>query len=71
MKNNQSKIVFKQLKKNLPHCFRFGAGSEFGREVKEEARRKKMGIVARKYRADDQPWILKSCGSTVKKFKGL
>lgn len=26
--------------------------------------------MARKYRADDQPWILKSFGSTVKKFKG-
>ncbi|XP_018566231.1 general transcription factor IIF subunit 1 [Anoplophora glabripennis] len=50
---------------------KFGAGSEFGREAKEEARRKKLGIVARKYRADDQPWILKSFGSTVKKFKGI
>ncbi|XP_019879698.2 general transcription factor IIF subunit 1-like isoform X2 [Aethina tumida] len=50
---------------------KFGAGSEFGREAKEEARRKKLGIVARKYRADDQPWILKSYGSTVKKFKGI
>lgn len=50
--------------------FRFGAGSEFGREAKEEARRKKLGIVAKKYRPDDQPWILKCYGSTVKKFKG-
>jgi transcription initiation factor TFIIF subunit alpha len=50
---------------------RFGAGSEFGREAKEEARRKKLGIVARKYRPEDQPWILKSYGSTVKKFKGI
>lgn len=49
---------------------RFGAGSEFGREAKEEARRKKLGIVARKYKAEDQPWILKCCGSSVKKFKG-
>lgn len=50
--------------------FRFGAGSEFGREAKEEARRKKLGIITRKYKADDQPWILKSYGSGVKKFKG-
>ncbi|KAK9871262.1 hypothetical protein WA026_011534 [Henosepilachna vigintioctopunctata] len=50
---------------------KFGAGSEFGREAKEEARRKKLGIIARKYKADDQPWILKCCGSTVKKFKGI
>lgn len=49
---------------------RFGAGSEFGREAKEEARRKKLGIVARKYKPDDQPWILKTYGSSVKKFKG-
>lgn len=51
--------------------FRFGAGSEFGREAKEEARRKKLGIVARKYKPEDQPWILKCCGSSVKKFKGM
>lgn len=50
---------------------RFGAGSEFGREAKEEARRKKLGIVARKYKPEDQPWILKCCGSSVKKFKGM
>lgn len=50
---------------------KFGAGSEFGREAKEEARKKKLGIISRKYKADDQPWILKSCGSTVKKFKGI
>lgn len=41
---------------------RFGAGSEFGREAREEARRKKFGIVARKYKPDDQPWILKAGG---------
>lgn len=50
---------------------RFGAGSEFGREAKEEARRKKLGIVARKYKPEDQPWILKCYGSSVKKFKGV
>lgn len=30
-----------------------------------------MGIITRKYKADDQPWILKSYGSGVKKFKGM
>lgn len=30
-----------------------------------------MGIIAKKYKVDDQPWILKTCGSTVKKFKGI
>lgn len=38
---------------------KFGAGSEYGREQKEEARRKKYGIISRKYNPDDQPWILK------------
>ncbi|KAL1490922.1 hypothetical protein ABEB36_011594 [Hypothenemus hampei] len=50
---------------------KFGAGSEFGREAKEEARRKNWASVAKKYRADDQPWILKCYGSTIKKFKGI
>ncbi|KAK9891766.1 hypothetical protein WA026_016564 [Henosepilachna vigintioctopunctata] len=50
---------------------KFGAGSEFGHEAKEEARRKKLGIAAGKYKADDQPWILKCCDSKVKKFKGM
>jgi len=50
---------------------KYGAGSEFGREAREEARRKKLGIIQRKYKPDDQPWILKSSSSTVKKFKGI
>jgi transcription initiation factor TFIIF subunit alpha len=48
-------------------CNRFGAGSEFGRDAREEARRKKYGIVSRKYRPEDQPWILKIGGKTGKK----
>ncbi|CAG9766082.1 unnamed protein product [Ceutorhynchus assimilis] len=59
---------FKGIDEEQP---KFGAGSEFGREAKEEARRKKLGIIAKKYRPDDQPWILKCYGSTVKKFKGI
>lgn len=47
--------------------FRFGAGSEYGRDLREEARRKKFGIVARKYKPEDQPWILKVGGKTGKK----
>ena len=46
---------------------RFGAGSEYGRDVREEARRKKFGIISRKYKPDDQPWILKVGGKTGKK----
>ncbi|XP_012268691.1 general transcription factor IIF subunit 1 isoform X2 [Athalia rosae] len=50
---------------------KFGAGSEFGRDAREEARRKKFGITSRKYKPEDQPWILKSGGKTGKKFKGI
>ncbi|XP_021921063.1 general transcription factor IIF subunit 1 isoform X2 [Zootermopsis nevadensis] len=49
---------------------KFGAGSEFGYDAREEARRKKYGIVSRKYRPEDQPWILKIGGKTGKKFRG-
>ena len=47
--------------------YRYGAGSEFGREQREEARRKKYGINVKKYRPDDQPWILSAAGKSGKK----
>ncbi|XP_073973963.1 transcription factor IIFalpha [Rhodnius prolixus] len=50
---------------------KYGAGSEYGREAREEARRKKFGIITRKYKPEDQPWILKIGGKTGKKFKGI
>lgn len=52
---------------------KYGAGSEFGREQKEEARRKKYGIMKKKYNPNDQPWILKigSGKQGTKKFKGV
>ncbi|XP_066141843.1 general transcription factor IIF subunit 1 [Euwallacea fornicatus] len=68
MERENNMKEFKGIEEEQP---KFGAGSEFGREAKEEARRKKLGIVAKKYRPDDQPWILKGYGSTVKKFKGI
>ncbi|XP_068193044.1 general transcription factor IIF subunit 1 [Antennarius striatus] len=46
------------------------AGSEFGKKQREEARRKKFGIVTREFKAEDQPWILKVNGKTDKRFKG-
>lgn len=46
---------------------RYGAGSEYKREEKEEARRKRLGYTARNYNPDDQPWILKSGGKNGKK----
>ncbi|XP_031417486.1 general transcription factor IIF subunit 1 isoform X3 [Clupea harengus] len=46
------------------------AGSEFGKKQREEARRKKYGIVTREFKVDDQPWILKVNGKAGKRFKG-
>lgn len=44
---------------NLDTMPKFGAGSEYGREQKEEARRKKFGINIKKYNPNDQPWLMK------------
>jgi len=51
---------------------KFGAGSVFGREQKEEARRKKFGMVSKKYDPDAQPWLMR-VGSKKegKHYKGL
>ncbi|XP_012991313.1 general transcription factor IIF subunit 1 isoform X1 [Esox lucius] len=46
------------------------AGSEFGKKQREEARRKKFGIVTREFKVEDQPWILKINGKAGKRFKG-
>lgn len=49
----------------------YGAGSEFGREQREEARRKKYGMASKNYKPDDQPWLLKIGGKTGRKYKGI
>ncbi|KXJ69666.1 hypothetical protein RP20_CCG026216 [Aedes albopictus] len=60
---------FKGLDEDMP---KFGAGSEFNRDLREEARRKRYGIIAKKYRPDAQPWILKAGGKKDgKKFRGI
>ncbi|XP_063229656.1 general transcription factor IIF subunit 1 isoform X2 [Bacillus rossius redtenbacheri] len=61
----------REFKGNEEEIPKFGAGSEFGRDAREEARRKKYGIVSKKYRPEDQPWILKVGGKTGKKFRGI
>ncbi|KAM9686953.1 general transcription factor IIF subunit 1 isoform 3-T3 [Trichechus inunguis] len=48
-----------------------GAGSEFNRRLREEARRKKYGIVLKEFRAEDQPWLLRVNGKAGRKFKGV
>lgn len=51
---------------------KFGAGSEYGREQKEEARRKKYGINIKKYDPEAQPWLMKvGKGKDAKRFKGV
>ncbi|XP_065083305.1 general transcription factor IIF subunit 1 [Ochlerotatus camptorhynchus] len=60
---------FKGMDEDMP---KFGAGSEFNRDLREEARRKRYGIIAKKYRPDAQPWILKAGGKKDgKKFRGI
>ncbi|XP_045505072.1 general transcription factor IIF subunit 1 isoform X2 [Colias croceus] len=59
---------YKGMDEDMP---KYGAGSEYGRGLREEARRKKFGIISRKYKPEDQPWILKVGGKTGKKFKGI
>ncbi|XP_041280998.1 general transcription factor IIF subunit 1, partial [Onychostruthus taczanowskii] len=48
-----------------------GAGSEFHRRLREEARRKKYGIVLREFRAEDQPWLLRVNGKGGRRFRGV
>ncbi|XP_008101918.1 general transcription factor IIF subunit 1 isoform X2 [Anolis carolinensis] len=48
-----------------------GAGSEFNRKLREEARRKKYGIILKEFKPEDQPWILKVNGKAGRKFKGV
>lgn len=68
MERENNMKEYKGIEEEMP---KFGAGSEFGRDAREEARRKKFGITNRKYKPEDQPWILKSGGKTGKKFKGI
>ncbi|XP_043835676.1 general transcription factor IIF subunit 1 [Dromiciops gliroides] len=48
-----------------------GAGSEFNRKLRDEARRKKYGIILKAFKAEDQPWLLKVNGKTGRRFKGV
>ncbi|ESO02021.1 hypothetical protein HELRODRAFT_184964 [Helobdella robusta] len=50
---------------------KFGAGSEYGKEQREEARKKMYGIKIKKYDPQDQPWLLKlGSGKQIKRFRG-
>ncbi|XP_075715249.1 general transcription factor IIF subunit 1 isoform X1 [Rhinoderma darwinii] len=48
-----------------------GAGSEYNRKLKEEARRRKYGIILREFKIEDQPWVLRVNGKSGRKYKGV
>lgn len=67
MERENNMVQFKSFTEDMP---KFGSGSEYGREQREEARRKKYGIISKKYRPEDQPWVLQHGGKQGKKFRG-
>lgn len=65
---------FKEYKtaNDIDQMPKFGAGSEFGREQKEIARKKKYGIMMKNYNPSDQPWLLKiGKNKEMKRYKGV
>ena len=69
VRENNQKIV----QSNIPTDDdpKFGAGSVFGKDVKEELRLKKLGINRKKYDPDAQPWLMRLNGKGGRKFKGI
>lgn len=67
VRENNQKVFAPQAAAEEP---KFGAGSAFGKDQKEEARRKKLGIVSKKYNVEAQPWLMRIGGKGGKKFKG-
>ena len=61
----QSDQVEEKDGENLPS---FGAGSEFGRERREEARKKRRGFVTETKDPDSAPWNLKIGGKSGRRF---
>lgn len=46
-----------------------GEGSEFGREARDEARRRKYGYIRKKYNPEAQPWQMQiSAEKNAKKY---
>lgn len=46
-----------------------GQGSEFGREAKEQARRRRFTMFTKKGAAEELPWIITSKGNDKEKTK--
>ena len=68
VRENNQKIVQANVVENDDP--KFGAGSVFGKDMKEEARLKKLGIIRKKYNPDAQPWMMKVNGKGGKRYKG-
>jgi len=68
VRENNEKI-FKPMKETDEP--KFGAGSAFGKDAKEEARMKKLGIIRKKYNPDIQPWLMRVGGKGGRKYKGV
>lgn len=68
MVRENNKKEYKGINEDMP---KFGAGSEFGREEREEARRKKFGYNRKRYDPDMQPWLMRIGGKKEgKHFRG-
>lgn len=53
-----------------------GVGSEFGKQTRDEARRKKLGYDSKRYKREDQPWLLNvntvtPTSKSTKKYRGI
>ncbi len=46
-----------------------GVGSEYGKEARDLARRRKLGFLPRQKKADDLPWIVTSKGNDKEKTR--
>lgn len=68
VRENNMKTFSHHNQEEMP---KHGAGSEFGREEKEEARKKKFGYVSRKYNPEAQPWLMRIGGKNGRKYKGV
>ena len=63
--SHQKDSIEEKDSENLPS---FGAGSEFGRERREEARKKRRGFVTQLKDPESAPWNLKIGGKSGRRF---
>lgn len=65
--SRQTDAIEERESENMPT---YGAGSEFGRERREEARKKRFGFVPKPKNPEAAPWNLRLGGKTGKRFTG-